>query len=124
MTDSPSPMTVADVLNAAADLLEPEGRWTQGAYARKADGTELQTPLAKSATCYCMFGAMAVACRTNPENGGNAKYSKAVTAVLDSLRISSIDFWNDRPARTQAEVVHALREAARTALSKANGAEG
>jgi hypothetical protein len=29
---------LADILNAAADLLEPEGAWIQGAFGRDEDG--------------------------------------------------------------------------------------
>jgi len=103
-------VSVADVLNAAADLLEPEGRWTRGHAARAVGGmgVDFNSP---DASCWCAWGALAKV------SGGNEV--EAFEALTDHLQLEQeIDpalfgeIWNDAPERTQAEVVQALRDAA------------
>lgn len=101
--------SVADVLDAAADLLSKPGAWTQGAYARDADGNDLVSnddgvvvPL--QAVCFCLYGAVAYV------EGETISESKA-GQFLEGLNVSAIE-WNDDPERTQDEVVAKLREAA------------
>lgn len=51
------PKTVADILAAAADLIDKPGAWTQDTFARDASGkrTGLDDP---DATCFCVAGAI------------------------------------------------------------------
>jgi hypothetical protein len=110
MTD----LTIADVLNRAADLLEKPGAWTQGWFARDAIGNK--TPVdSRSATCFCVMGAL--------QRAANATHSDDVIIAAREILIANgarakgplgrIANWNDAPERTQAEVVAKLREAAR-----------
>jgi DnaJ-domain-containing protein 1 len=98
-------MTVADILRKAADLIEPEGAWTQGAFGRTPNG--VGTSSADSdAVCWCVAGAINKAAR-----------DLDVLAVpahrLFERVIGGYNFtWNDHHQRTQAEVVAKLREAA------------
>jgi hypothetical protein len=88
-----SALSVAEVLDAAADLIEPEGAWTQGEWG--SDG------------CWCLDGALMAAkgsCQTWPE-------LEAVRNAIGPECETAIG-WNDAPERTQAEVVAKLREAA------------
>lgn len=100
-----APQTVADVLDAAADLLEKPKGWTQGAYARDADGRDVN-PYEKwrpspEAVCFCLYGALAhVASQAGMEK---------TPFLVDPLPSTK---WNDTPGRTQSEVVAALRAAA------------
>ena len=98
-------MKIADVLDKAADLIEPEGAWTQGAEARDANGEELSYPY-DDAVCFCAGGAVWKA---------GHEWSVAISAWR--LFQSTVPYedgpeWNDEPERTQAEVVAKLREAA------------
>lgn len=84
-------LTVADVLERAADLIEPEGAWYQGNYT------------GPNGKCFCMLGAVRRA-------GGFTHDVNPVTEELYwSLETSSISDWNDEPGRTQQEAVSALR---------------
>ena len=108
---SPTPMggaSVSEVLAAAADLLEKPGAWTQGWYARDERGG-ICSAGASDAICFCAVGAI-------------SKVSGGLPPVqaLDLMRSAAgctdnIGDWNDAPERTQAEVVTALRQAARQA---------
>lgn len=103
MTDTP--LCVADVLERAADLIEPEGKWTQQIYARTEDGrsTDVQDP---EAICFCMAGALA-----RVAGDFNERFISAKQVVGNILDRGMAD-WNDAPERTQPEVVAALRRAA------------
>ncbi len=99
------PKTVADILTAAADLIEPEGAWLQGAYT-------------EDLRCFCTLGALAhVSCKGATVVGSLAP-AKTLAAYLnaeDSSADRVITRWNDAPERTQAEVVATLRAAAKKA---------
>jgi len=103
-----APQTVADVLDAAADLVAKLKGWTQGAYARDADGRDVN-PYEKwraspQAVCFCLYGALAqVASQAGMEK---------IPSLTDPLPSTE---WNDAPGRTQSEVVAALRAAATSA---------
>lgn len=99
-------MNVADILERAADLIEPEGAWTQGAFAVSATGERLNEQ-APEAVCWCVAGAISRA--------AGSFYSGGASAARDHLRAiiqDTLPHWNDAPERTQAEVVSKLREAA------------
>jgi hypothetical protein len=105
----------ADILDLAADLIEPPGAWTQGAFARAADGASVVStdPLA---VCWCASGAIS-------KVTGSIS-SEAVFVVREALRKHLPDFiarWNDDPARTQPEVVAMLREAAKAERAAEGG---
>lgn len=109
-TQPGSARTVADILTAAADLIEPEGAWTQGAFARTAKGHVIGSG-EDPAVCFCGAGAVY-------RMGGPRAVTERALNVLDSwarqrrkgFRIFAQ--FNDAPERTQAEVVAALRAAA------------
>lgn len=96
-----SGMSVADVLDAAASLIEPAGAWIQG--------EEASTNLA-GAACYCAMGAVAVVC---PPGLYHAAWGFARQACG-----GSVTRFNDDSTRTQAEVVAALRQAASLARTQ------
>lgn len=101
--------SVADILDWAADLIEPEGAWTQGAFARTKDGEPIG-PLEAPATCWCLYGAID---KAGEDLGVDAGWD-ADRALFASLR-TNVPKFNDAPERTQAEVVAALRQAAERA---------
>lgn len=103
-------MDVATVLNAAADLIEPEGCWTQGAYARHENGNPIG-PMEDNATCWCLSGAI-----QRIDKG--SQFSRAWETFDTFVRRRGHDHiaaFNDAPGRTQTEVVAALRKAAQRA---------
>lgn len=114
MTKSPQVRTVAEVLEAAAKLIEPEGAWTQGADSRNRSGVDLNeadpdfddlTPV-----CWCAAAAIQEAA------GHQMLIFSGASAVLS--QVTGVEFtpeWNDAPERTQAEVVAKLREASASA---------
>lgn len=106
-----NPADAASVLRAAADLIEPKGRWTQGAGARGASGepvTAMGGADSDLAVCWCAWAAMwrANGSIYGPRLRSAERFLRKVTGC------DFIDDWNDAPERTQAEVVEALRKAA------------
>ena len=113
-------MKTYDVLKMAADLVDKG--WTQGAFARLADGTRTSSydPLAAS---FCLTGALLVAsCRDSESIFSDTSYSSCLSVLRDLLKNrGEIDLaegedlgaWNDKPDRKKREVVDLLLEAAR-----------
>lgn len=108
-------LSVAETLSAAADLIEPEGKWTQGWSARTALGRPCHTKDPEAA-CFCMVGAVAKA------GGAETYISKAWRFISDHFPGKDPGTpvkWNDKRQRTQAEVVAKLRKL--SALAKEQG---
>ena len=101
-----STLTVAETLRAAADLIEPEGAWTQGCLGRDQDGEPVFAADIGKATCFCMAGAIWRAA------GKQALVLAAFEALHPRMSHHGIGSWNDASKRKQAEVVAALRAAA------------
>lgn len=101
---------IADILDRAADLIEPEGAWVRREYAVTRSGYPISV-LSDKACRFCGVGAIMRATET-----GNARLLLRKIAGLPALlgfgSLSSFYDWNDVKSRTQAEVVAALREAA------------
>ena len=110
-----SQMRVSDVLDRAADLIKPEGAWTQGCFARNASGVPTGlTGFRGPAVCWCLLGA------TDKATGDDAALSQEADDFLRRyLVVPDLGDWNDNSRRTQAEVVAKLREAA--ALAREQG---
>lgn len=87
-------VTPADVLDAAADLLDRDG-WCQG-YDKDDDGR------------YCARGATKAAASSDTLVGAGARI-----ALTQRLPTHNIPAWNDTPGRTQEEVTSTLRRVAR-----------
>lgn len=113
--------SVADILNAAADLIEPEGRWTQGTLSRDESGCEVFDPWDSRAACWCVAGAMQRAAGIRHEYHAEhwREYDAARHLLGKVVDRYSIAHWNDGYSRTQAEVVAALRAAAEKARADA-----
>jgi len=126
-TQPGSAKTVADILTAAADLIEPEGAWTQRAYARDRDGEDIEDRSSYyedepefEAVCYCAIGAIMTAAGERPDRVGQDDMG-ALEVFACFVGEESIHIWNDNPERTQAEVVAALRAAAEKARTAVEG---
>lgn len=97
--------TVDEILDAAADLIEPPGTWVQGAFATNKEGL-LVFVSSKEAHAFCMVGALQKITGTAPST-----YFPAITYLVNNLPCTGIEF-NENPDRTQEEVVSKLREVA------------
>ncbi len=104
---------VADVLDAAADLLAKPGAWTRGQYARDDHGSPLQDGRNPAAVCWCAIGALE---KVSDRLVGRKLVDPLQRIVANTSNkfgeYGHISEWNDAPERTQAEVVAKLREAA------------
>jgi hypothetical protein len=82
-------------LRAMRELLTPEGAWTQGVEARRADGRSVgfNDPIACS---WCLAGAK--------WRVGDLASNRPWLA----LGLDSVSAWNDAPGRTQADVLALL----------------
>jgi hypothetical protein len=98
---------VADILERAADLIEPEGKWTQEAEARDEDGLELEDYSSPGAVCWCAGGAIWKAA----SELGFVRIHQVQRYFEERLGAYAPE-WNDALGRTQAEVVAKLREVA------------
>lgn len=111
--------SVSEILNAAADLIEPEGAWTQGMFARKADGHSTG-PILPEAVCFCAVGGLMRAAG----GVGSLAYHDAfnrLNAMARRAGFMHVANWNDDTRRTQAEVVAALRQAAKLSAAPGGG---
>lgn len=97
-------MTPREVLLAAAALLEPDGAWTQTAFAKSATGKDVSAASAE-AVSWCFMGAI-----RRIADGNCWLQSDALSAVRRQVPHALI--WHYVPGRTQAEVVAMLRAAA------------
>lgn len=109
-------MNAADILERAADLLEPAGAWTQDAEARDADGNDIDVfPMGEvehEAVCFCAAGAIHRVSRVH--------YTRCPGHQFLTGIVGFIPDWNDAPERTQAEVVQTLRTAAELAKEQSS----
>lgn len=115
-----SGLTVSQVLDRAADLIEPEGKWTQGgSYALSALGNSIDS-IDPEAACFCAMGAVyrSAGVSTWHKTGALELVDKARKHLATMLGVAMAS-WNDAPERTQPEVVAALRKAA--ALAREQG---
>lgn len=99
------PRALADILNAAADLIERVG-WTQDQWARTADGSTAQQD-GSDAACFCLWGAVQHVCGND-----DSQTDDALAVFRAATGIQTYIEWNDTKGRTREEVVAALRQSA------------
>jgi hypothetical protein len=98
---------VAAILTRAGDLLARPGAWGQRAYARDRRG--LRVPIDQGVR-FDPVGALARVTGLHPSE---VETTPAYLALEEAVGCE-VPVWNDRPARTQTEVVAAFRKAAGT----------
>jgi hypothetical protein len=120
MTDAEATEQARQALLNAADLIDNRG-WTQGAYARDADGRAILVD-STFACRFCMAGAilrslsMPVPAQwwtRGVSKVEQAVYAKAVTLVLRQTKEVSIAITNDHSLMTATAASDTLRRAAR-----------
>ncbi len=99
--------TPTEVLEAAADLLEKPGAWTQGCFARNAEGRKVDM-WSLEASCFCVSAAI-------QKSEGPRRFGAwdRFDGYIRQRGFRHMAEFNDAPGRTQAEVVAALRQASR-----------
>lgn len=103
-------MSVAEILDKAADLIEANGHWKGEATPGHVSVTdEAQQAILAGAPC-CTVGAIYAAAADGEFERETAAYL-AFRDWLDCRGLGGMVLWNDAPERTQQEVVTALREA-------------
>lgn len=101
-------MNAIDVLKATRDKLEPEGAWTQGAYARD-NGGEPVDYHSKRATCFCALGAINSICYS--ARNTQSEYmlrNRVINAFRKATDCSPIPAMNDSRHTTQLHVLMSL----------------
>jgi hypothetical protein len=114
-TLSISPSEIRQVLERAAELLEPEGAWCQGNGAVNAHGHATPS-VDDGATARCLAGALNRAAYEMP--GSLDLYPRVIRLLTRRLGYEGVTAeirlyrWNDDRKRIQAEVLALLRETA------------
>jgi hypothetical protein len=93
-----APNPVVDTLIRARALIAPDGRWTQGAFARDADG-RATIQYSNRACCWCVAGAISAVAQTSDD------WSAARDALSLVIPGGGLITWADDPKRTHAEVL-------------------
>ncbi len=101
-------IAAAETLQRAAEMVGRPGGWTQRAWARNANGDQVDHS-DPGAVSFCPSGAISRACH---DVGSYDALELAYGALLRHVRGALVSTWNDSPERTQADVVHALTIAA------------
>lgn len=96
----------SEILDEAADLIAPQGAWTQFKYSNG----EQRSPYDADATSFCINGAI--------QRCAGRDRSDVARRILHRALGTGPTSWNDSHNRTQAEVVAALRQAAELARSE------
>jgi len=102
-------MTRNEYIEKVINLLKTKG-WTQGAYARDADG-DVVTTVSNHAACYCLQGAMDYVCMSANDTEANDVFD-AYREVKNSLIYKNgegIVGYNDTPGRTKEQVIDLLK---------------
>lgn len=112
-------METVELLRDTRALLDEPVKWTKGAYAKADPEDDPEddpdgdfSPLAKSATCWCLVGAMSRVLKVDYDSEGSKKIEEAAR-VLGFGDVSSMVAWNDDQDRTYPEVVTRLNNAIR-----------
>lgn len=111
-------MAPQELLMKAADLIEPPGRWVQGALAGDRNGRPLQDAVTGAdfcGHCWCVLGAIdKVMWNVRCVDKLDVPYSvrDAAKQILADHLGRNPAAWNDAEGRTQTEAVEALRSAA------------
>lgn len=103
-------METVELLRDTRALLSEPVRWTRGAYAKPHpddDDDENFSPLDKTATCWCLVGAMSRVLKINYDEAGSVEIQRAAE-VLGFDCVSGMVGWNDNPDTKYPDIVARL----------------
>jgi hypothetical protein len=108
-------MRAVDILKAAKEKIATPDKWTQGAYAKDANGYAV-VETSNKAACFCSLGAIYAA---NPRKEGTPNWDAQLAArdLASVVGKQSIVNWNDEEGRTHEEVLAAFDKAIERASS-------
>lgn len=115
MTDYPT--DPADILEAAAELLETHG-WSKGAYARNKDGDD-EDDDAQNAASYCAAGAIRRVSGCYDFSRARRRMPVLSNATeIEGMLAKQVGFgnlpaWNDQPERKRHEVIDLMKHTAK-----------
>lgn len=96
--------------------IERIGRgWTQGAYARDADGDQLDSSKDRRAVCWCATGGLYA--ELSPDHYGSRVHAHKVRAeaehaIVEMIGGRGVIEWNDSDGQTAEHVADVMRQAA------------
>jgi hypothetical protein len=104
--------TTVEILTKARDLLSKEGAWCQGYFAKTKKGKLIESR-SKRAASFCMLGAIQRFDNQCQFGLWNPEWYQAKKYVASAIRtsIDNIASWNDKPKRTQEQVIKAFDKA-------------
>jgi hypothetical protein len=104
--------TTVEILTKARDLLSKEGAWGQGYFAKTKKGKLVESRSKRAAT-FCMLGAIQRFDNEGQFRLWSPEWYMAKKYVASAIRtsIDNIASWNDKPKRTQEQVINAFDKA-------------
>lgn len=86
-----------------SSLFTDASKWTQGGYAKNAEGT-IVDPLDETAQCFCIAGGVM-------RSQHPTQWNMVILKITNHLKIEYKDIakWNDDPARTFEDVQKAIQ---------------
>lgn len=96
-------MSLRDTLIATRALVDTPDKWTKHHMARNSEGW-IVPPNDKSATCFCLLGAISAATREWDEQDNAAIHLRAILK-------NSVSGFNDRPDTTHAMILELIDKA-------------
>lgn len=94
---------IVEALILAKEKIAAPGAWTQGYYAKDADGNDVRGN-EKGAVCFCAYGAVEAATGTQHGCTKDTAFGVLREASLEATGFSPVSY-NDKPGRTLAEVL-------------------
>jgi hypothetical protein len=109
-------MSAVTVLRKTRDILRAKKRWTQGTFAKDANGLPVHS-LNKDAVCFCLSGALNKASKSRGWEG------EARGFILECIDLKSLILYNDDTTRKHSEIVATLNAAIKLALADEKAAK-
>lgn len=116
---------VARVLNDAADLLAPRGRWCRLDLALSDDGMQVE-PTSPRACKWCAWGAIQAVAQSGhiaAQALQAASYSIDGRIGIMPFTAYRLEYWNDQMGRSKREVIALFRKAAAQVLEGGTDAD-
>ena len=99
-----------DILREARAIISDESCWTQGEFARDAQGRAVP-PVHYAAVRWCIIGACAVALSNHGVMRLGPECEDAIQKANPDISFRGLQEWQDNPHRSHAEVLRAIDNA-------------
>lgn len=98
-------MSEKQKFNTLQELFAVPERWTQGYFARAADGSRIISATDDRAVCWCLLGGL------GKVYGYGPAYDTALAALHDVLPGTALSRWNDSYGRTHQDILDLVTKA-------------